>query len=98
MGLANYEGGRGTTAGNNLSHLTDEQRQLIQNAEHISTAKPGKQVIVPRDLNEQIFWKQVKGEPTSGRVLEGLNNDLRFPESAGFQKWKQCISCLMTLV
>lgn len=72
--------------GNNLSYLTAEQQQLIKNAESISTAKPGKQVTVPRDLNEQVFWKQVQDKPTSGRVLEGMNNDPHFPESAGFKK------------
>ena len=77
--------GKGT-AGDNISHLTAEQQQIIKNAESISTAKTGKQVTVPRDLNEQIFWKQVQNEPTSGRILEGMNNDARFPESAGFQK------------
>jgi hypothetical protein len=77
--------GKGT-AGNNLAHLTAEQQQIIKNAESISTAKTGKQVTVPRDLNEQIFWKQVEANPSQGSKLPGMNNDPRFPESAGFQK------------
>lgn len=72
--------------GNNLAHLTAEQQQIIKNAESISTAKTGKQVTVPRDLNEQIFWKQVEANPSQGSKLPGVNNDPRFPESAGFQK------------
>jgi RHS repeat-associated protein len=72
--------------GNNLPPLTAEQQQLIKNAENISTAKAGKQVAVPRDLNEQIFWRQVEKKPANGQILSGMNNDPRFPESAGFKK------------
>ena len=72
--------------GNNLSHLTAEQQQLIKNVENISTAKPGKQVTAPRDLNEQIFWKQVQENPALGKELPGMNTDPRFPSDAGFQK------------
>nr|WP_082212210.1 hypothetical protein [Gilliamella apicola] len=72
--------------GNNLPPLTAEQQQLIKNAENISTAKAGKQVTVPRDLNEQIFWRQVEKNPALGGELPGMNNDPRFPESAGFKK------------
>jgi len=59
---------------------------LISAAEKISTAKPGKQFTAPRDLNEQLLWNQVKENPTSGKILPGMNNDPRFPSSAGFQK------------
>lgn len=59
---------------------------LIRAAEKISTAKPGKQFTAPRDLNEQLLWNQVKDNPTIGRGLDGMNNDPRFPMSAGFQK------------
>lgn len=61
-------------------------QQLIKNAEKISTAKPGQQTAVPRDLNEQTFWKSVQSKPLQGKELPGLNNDPRFPTSAGFQK------------
>lgn len=60
--------------------------QLIKAAEKISTAKPGKQFTAPRDLNEQIVWKQVQENPAAGEKLIGMNNDPRFPASAGFQK------------
>ncbi|WP_193014346.1 MULTISPECIES: VENN motif pre-toxin domain-containing protein [Gammaproteobacteria] len=61
-------------------------KQLIINAEKISTAKPGLQTAIPRDLNEQTFWKSVQSKPLQGKELPGLNNDPRFPTSAGFQK------------
>nr|CBA73536.1 conserved hypothetical protein [Arsenophonus nasoniae] len=61
-------------------------QQLIKNAEKISTAKPGQQTAVPRDLNEQTFWKSVQSKPLQGKELPGLNNDPSFPTSAGFQK------------
>ncbi|WP_130304369.1 hemagglutinin repeat-containing protein [Advenella incenata] len=61
-------------------------QQLIKDAEKISTAKPGKQAVVPRDLNEQMFWQSVQSKPLQGKELPGLNNDPRFPTSAGFQK------------
>ena len=63
-----------------------DNKILISAAEKISTAKPGKQFTAPRDLNEQTFWKQVESSPSSGTELKGLNNDPRFPTSAGFQK------------
>lgn len=69
-----------------LAHLTADQQKLIKNAESISTAKPGKQSAIPRDLNEQTFWKQVESNPSQGGKLDGLNNDSRFPVEAGFQK------------
>ncbi|WP_392565252.1 hypothetical protein RHO15_06480 [Utexia brackfieldae] len=82
-------GGKGNT-GNNLSHLTQEQQQLIKNADNISTAKPGKQVTAPRDLNEQVLWKQVQENPSNGIKFsdrgQNLNTDARFPTDAGFQK------------
>jgi hypothetical protein len=65
--------------------LTDEIKQIIKNAESISTAKAG-QYTAPRNLNEQIMWKQVVENPSEGRALGGLNNDPRFPTKAGFQK------------
>lgn len=63
-----------------------DNKILISAAEKISTAKPGKQSAVPRDLNEQIVWKQVQENPSAGEKLIGMNNDPRFPASAGFQK------------
>ncbi|MDD9664275.1 VENN motif pre-toxin domain-containing protein [Klebsiella pasteurii] len=63
-----------------------DNKILISAAEKISTAKPGKQFTAPRDLNEQLLWNQVKDNPTIGRGLDGMNNDPRFPMSAGFQK------------
>ncbi|WCG91706.1 VENN motif pre-toxin domain-containing protein [Proteus terrae] len=61
-------------------------KQLIINAEKISTAKPGQQTAVPRDLNEQTFWKEVQANPILGSKLLNMNKDPRFPTSAGFQK------------
>ncbi|MEY0399647.1 hypothetical protein AB7W17_22415, partial [Providencia rettgeri] len=61
-------------------------QQLIKNAEKISTAKPGQQTAVPRDLNEQTFWKDVQSNPIQGSKLLDMNKDPRFPTSAGFQK------------
>ncbi|MBF1995118.1 hemagglutinin repeat-containing protein [Serratia symbiotica] len=63
-----------------------DNKILISAAEKISTAKPGKQSAIPRDLNEQIVWKQVQENPAKGEILPGMNNDPRFPTSAGFQK------------
>uniref|UniRef100_UPI001925E173 VENN motif pre-toxin domain-containing protein n=1 Tax=Cedecea sulfonylureivorans TaxID=3051154 RepID=UPI001925E173 len=63
-----------------------DNKILISAAEKISTAKPGKQSAIPRDLNEQIVWKQVQENPAKGEILPGMNNDPRFPASAGFQK------------
>lgn len=63
-----------------------DNKIIIKAAEKISTAKPGKQFTAPRDLNEQIVWKQVQENPASGEKLIGMNNDPRFPVSAGFQK------------
>jgi filamentous hemagglutinin len=68
-----------------LSSLTKEQQQLINNAEYITTAK-GIQNPFPRDLNEKVLWNGVNANPTGGVKLEGMNNDPRFPQSAGFQK------------
>ncbi|PJX44309.1 hypothetical protein CWM54_15265 [Klebsiella sp. D-Nf1] len=59
---------------------------LIRAAEKISTAKSGKKFTAPRDLNEQTFWKQVESNPSQGGKLPDMNNDPRFPTSAGFQK------------
>ena len=63
-----------------------DNKALIKAAEKISTAKPGKQFTVPRDLNEQVLWNQVKENPSSGHPLKGMNTDPRFPTTAGFQK------------
>ncbi|MCT6664290.1 hemagglutinin repeat-containing protein [Enterobacter mori] len=63
-----------------------DNKILISAAEKISTAKPGKQFTAPRDLNEQIVWKQVQENPAGGQILPGMNKDPRFPASAGFQK------------
>ncbi|MCU5774492.1 hemagglutinin repeat-containing protein [Winslowiella arboricola] len=68
-----------------LSSLTKEQQQLIRNAETITTAK-GIQNPFPRDLNEKVLWNGVKANPSAGETLKGMNNDPRFPASAGFQK------------
>lgn len=66
---------------------TQPNTVLYQNAERISTANPNKgQSATPRDLNEQLFVENVKANPSGGRELRGLNNDPRFPKSAGFQK------------
>jgi filamentous hemagglutinin len=63
-----------------------DNKVIISAAEKISTAKPGKQFAQPRDLNEQVIWNQVQENPTLGEILPGMNNDPRFPVSAGFQK------------
>lgn len=63
-----------------------DNKILIKAAEKISTAKPGQQFTAPRDLNEQTFWKQVESNPSQGNKLRDMNNDPRFPTSAGFQK------------
>ncbi|AIK14231.1 hemolysin/hemagglutinin-like protein HecA precursor [Pectobacterium atrosepticum] len=69
----------------NASPLTREQQELIRKAESVSTAK-GIQNPFPRDLNEQVLWNGVKANPSAGYPLTGLNNDPKFPSSAGFQK------------
>lgn len=65
-------------------------KMLISAAEKISTAKIGKQFTAPRDLNEQVLWNQIEKAPSSGIKFSdkgmGLNNDPRFPKSAGFEK------------
>ncbi|WP_303740892.1 hemagglutinin repeat-containing protein [Kosakonia pseudosacchari] len=63
-----------------------DNKILIRAAEKISTAKSGLQSAVPRDLNEQMFWKQVESNPLGGTELKGMNKDPRFPGAAGFQK------------
>ncbi|AJZ89771.1 hypothetical protein VW41_12365 [Klebsiella michiganensis] len=67
-----------------------DNKILIRAAEKISTAKPGKQFISPRDLNEQVLWNQVKENPSNGKKFSDMgmnfNTDLRFPYSAGFEK------------
>ncbi|MCC8381573.1 hemagglutinin repeat-containing protein [Xenorhabdus sp. PB30.3] len=77
---------QGTTNLGDKSANTVYHQQLIKNAENISTAKPGQQVAVPRDLNEQTLWKQVESNPLEGSKLLGMNKDPRFPTAAGFQK------------
>ncbi len=73
------------SSGSGFSSLTKEQQQLIRNAETITTAK-GIQNPYPRDLNEKVLWNGVKANPSNGQPLKGMNNDPRFPASAGFQK------------
>lgn len=51
----------------------------------ISTAKPG-QATSPRNLAEHVLWNEVIDNPANGSKLIGLNNDLRFPPSNGWQK------------
>ncbi|WP_429034450.1 hemagglutinin repeat-containing protein [Aeromonas veronii] len=67
-----------------------DNKALIRAAEKISTAKPGKQFTSPRDLNEHVLWNQIENFPSSGIKFSdkgmGLNNDPRFPKSAGFEK------------
>lgn len=63
-----------------------DNKILISAAEKISTAKPGKQFTAPRDLSEQVLWKQVEKNPSGDYPLKGMNTDPRFPKSAGFQK------------
>ncbi len=46
-----------------------DNKILISAAEKISTAKPGKQSAIPRDLNEQIVWKQVQENPAKGESI-----------------------------
>ena len=60
---------------------------LYANAEKISTANKAKnQSSSPRDLNEKLAFESVKSNPKQGKNLIGMNNDPRFPHSAGFQK------------
>ncbi|WP_332299381.1 VENN motif pre-toxin domain-containing protein [Oligella ureolytica] len=59
--------------------------KAVSNAKSISTAK-GIESTVPRDLWEQSLWRQVIINPGKGKGLQGLNNDPRFLESAGFKK------------
>ena len=54
-------------------------------ADRFSTASPV-QSAVPRNLQEQVFANSVRANPLKGKTLEGMNNDSRFPTSAGFQK------------
>ena len=51
----------------------------------ISTAGH-RQSAIPRDLNEQALFNGVRSNPSSGRILPGMNNDTRFLASDGFQK------------
>jgi hypothetical protein len=60
-------------------------RQLIKNAESLSSAKPD-QSIFPRDFQEQTLWNRVKADPVSGKILDGMNSGSDFPNYAGFQK------------
>ena len=66
---------------------TQANTVLYENANRVSTANPRKgQSAPPRDLNEQLFMEGVKANPLRGKELRGMNNDPRFPTSAGFQK------------
>ncbi|WP_123805048.1 hypothetical protein [Neisseria weixii] len=58
---------------------------LRYRADRFSTAN-SRQSAVPRNIQEQIFEKSVRENPLQGTVLVGMNNDSRFPTSAGFQK------------
>jgi hypothetical protein len=58
------------------------------NYEVISTAKAGQSAIA-RDLSEQVFLKEVKSNPSSGRTLKGKNNDPRFQTKDGWQKMEK---------
>ena len=58
---------------------------ILEQANGISTAKLG-QTVVPRDLNEQVLWNQVRINPSAGEKLPGMNTDERFPMTVGFQK------------
>ncbi|AQS42345.1 MAG: Filamentous hemagglutinin [Candidatus Tokpelaia hoelldobleri] len=81
---AKYTGKGAADAGKGLSKA--EIGNIIKNAENVSTAKLG-QVTAPRNLKEQIVWDNVVKNPEkAGGKLRDMNNDLRFPESAGFQK------------
>jgi len=66
-----------------------DNKILISAAEKVSTAK-GLQSATPRDLNEQILWKQIESNPANGIKFsdKGLNfnTDRKFPYSAGFEK------------
>ena len=59
--------------------------KAVSNAKKISTANVNQSIILS-DLREQLFWKEVASNPSKGKGLIGMNNDPRFPESAGFQK------------
>ncbi|MDI2111771.1 hypothetical protein [Commensalibacter nepenthis] len=77
----------GEKTSNASPELTAEQQQIIENADNVSTADPSKGTYDhPRDLQEQVWWNQVKKNPTEGEPLDGKNDDPRFPESAGFKK------------
>lgn len=53
--------------------------------DNILTAKSG-QATAPRNLEEQVLWNQIKGNPIAGNRLDDMNNDPRFPISNGWQK------------
>ncbi|WP_144289642.1 hypothetical protein [Commensalibacter intestini] len=76
------------TSNGGSSELTAEQQQAIKNAENISTAKDY-QSNYPRDLQEQLFWDEVKNNPENSpeaEPLRGKNDDPNFREENGFQK------------
>ena len=88
MGIA--AGGAAATnrmlaAKDNSAVVAEIEQKIIDRAERVSTAKP-EHSIVPRDLNEQVLWNQVKSDPSKGVALVGLNGDPKFPVSIGFQK------------
>ena len=59
----------------------------IINPEYISTANPLKgQYTIPKNLNEQIFYENVKANPLQGGELHNMNNDPNFSKALGFQK------------
>ncbi|MDR6633751.1 hypothetical protein J2X72_002551 [Phyllobacterium sp. 1468] len=51
----------------------------------VSTAKPY-EATEPRNLEEQVLWNEVIRDPGAGKLLNGLNNDPRFPVENGWQK------------
>ena len=63
-----------------------EWLQVIKNAEISSTAKIGEQVATPRNLAEQLLWKEVEQNPLSGSLLKNMNGDKNYSPADGFQK------------
>ncbi|MDI2113972.1 hypothetical protein QJV33_11890, partial [Commensalibacter sp. TBRC 10068] len=81
----------GEKTSNASPELTAEQQQAIENAENApSSANPKKgQVDHPRDLQEQIFWDEVKNNPENppeAEALPNMNRDPNFLSENGFQK------------
>lgn len=64
---------------------------LRYRADRFSTAN-SRQSAASRNIQEQIFEKSVRENPLQDTVLAGMNNDSRFPTSAGFQKMEAKIT------